>query len=218
MSKYTTELRHVISMFGRDTVEKWFKNYELSDFLTEEQVETITNNSVWTKDKLATQIVDHYFMREIGFETPALFRHYAKVTMKEIMEEKLPLLYSTALKYNVLDADDYIEHLERETSASSSSSTSTEGSGLTVNSDTPQGQINKSAILGGSYASSTGATESETSGSDSSNADGNEEYTRTIKGRSKKSGAELVGQYRKNIIAINRDIINELDILFMGIF
>lgn len=234
MSRYTIELRSLVNLYGRNTVEGWFKDYELSDYLTPEQINAITVDSVWSKDRLARDIVDKYFMREIGVETVGLFRQYAKTTMREIMEEKLQLIYTTAMKYNVLDANDYVEQLDRattqnsttENSASASSQTSTEGSGLTVNSDTPQGQINKQAILGGSYASSTGATETESSGSDSSStsaegstdSEGTERYTRTIKGRNGKSGAEMVADYRKNILAINKDIINKLDILFMGIF
>lgn len=234
MSRYTIDLRGLVNLYGRDEVEGWFKNYELSDYLTPDQIETITVDSVWNKDRLARDIVDYYFMREIGAETVGLFKHYAKTTMREVMEEKLPLLYSTAMKYNVLDANDYVETLDRETSqnntsessASASSQTSTEGSGLSVNSDTPQGQINKQSILGGSYASNTSATENETSGSDSSSTSstgssdtaGTEKYTRTIKGRNGKSGAEMVALYRKNIVAINKEIINKLNILFMGIY
>lgn len=71
---------------GRDEVENWFKSYNLEDYLTAEQITVLSKENIWTKDKLAKMIIDHYFMREIGFETPALFRHYAKVTMQEIME------------------------------------------------------------------------------------------------------------------------------------
>lgn len=71
---------------GRDEVENWFKSYNLEDYLTQEQITVLSKENIWNKDKLARMIVDHYFMREIGFETPTLFRHYAKVTMQEIME------------------------------------------------------------------------------------------------------------------------------------
>lgn len=71
---------------GRDEVESWFKSYNLEDYLTAEQITVLSKENIWSKDKLAKMIVDHYYMREIGFETPALFRHYAKVTMQEIME------------------------------------------------------------------------------------------------------------------------------------
>lgn len=89
MATYTIELRKVCELYGRDEVENWFKSYNLNDYLTQEQIQVLSTENIWTKEKLATMIVDHYFMREIGFETPALFRHYAKVTMQEIMERLL---------------------------------------------------------------------------------------------------------------------------------
>lgn len=89
MATYSIELRKVCDLYGRDEVENWFKSYNLEDYLTQEQITVLSKENIWSKDKLARMIVDHYFMREIGFETPALFRHYAKVTMQEIME-RLP--------------------------------------------------------------------------------------------------------------------------------
>ena len=65
MAKYTIELRKVCDIYGRDEVEGWFNSYELTDFLTQEQALVITNSKVWSKDRLARKIVDHYFMREI---------------------------------------------------------------------------------------------------------------------------------------------------------
>ena len=84
MASYTMELRKVIEYFGREEVENWFKDYELNHYLTPTQIEQITKFNVWSKDRLATKIVDNYYMREIGFETPALFKHYAKIEMKKI--------------------------------------------------------------------------------------------------------------------------------------
>ena len=40
-SKYTFELRSVCEDVTRDEVEKWFSSYELSDYLTPSQIETI---------------------------------------------------------------------------------------------------------------------------------------------------------------------------------
>ena len=79
MSKYTIELRKVCDIYGRDVVENWFKDYNLTDYLTQTQIDVITETNTWSKDKLAKKIVDHYFMREIGQETPALFKHFAFV-------------------------------------------------------------------------------------------------------------------------------------------
>lgn len=227
-SVYTLQLRQVINLYGREEVESWFKDYELSDYLTDEEIAVIAQRGTWSKDRLAKLIVDHYFMREIGLETPALFQHQAKVLMQELMEEKLPLIYSAAIKYDPLVNVDYQEvfEAERENQGTATSTGTSNGStsGLTVSSDTPQGQINKAAILAGNYASSTGASEAEdhstTTGNSTSNENGTESYVKRIKGNSGVSATAqaLVMQYRKAIVAINREIIDDCNDLFMGIY
>ena len=224
MSKYTFELRRVIDFFNRETVEGWFKDYELSDYLTQDEIDIIEERGTWSKDKLAKKIVDHYFMREIGFETPALFRHYVKVTMNEIMESKLPLIYSASIEYDPMVNVDYTETFERtiDNTVSGSDSQTANSSGLTINSDTPQGQINKTQILQGKYASSTQAGESTqtTSGENEQTGNTEEGSTKRVKGNSGVSATaqKMIQQYRENIIAIDKDIINELNDLFMGLY
>ena len=139
MARYTIELRNIISMFGEETVKSWFTDYELTDYLTDDEIAVITARGTWNKDKLAQAIIDHYYMYEIGFETPALFKHQAKVLMRELMEEKLPLIYSAAIEYDPLVNVDYSETYSGTNSGQSQSSSTSNGSGLTVNSDTPQG-------------------------------------------------------------------------------
>ena len=219
MSKYTMELRELFTtskfinpMYTRAQVEAFFTDYQLSDYLTEDQIDVITEAGIWSKDKLAKKIVDHYYMREIGQETIGLFKHYAKVEMQELMEEYLPLIYSASIEYDPLINVDYKETFER----TASNSGSANSSGLGVASDTPQGQISKASILAGNYASSTSASENETeSGSESE-----EEYTKTVKGNSGVSATaqKMVEQYRNNIRAIDREIITKLEPLFMGLY
>ena len=220
MSKYTTELRFVCASYSRPIVEGWFKDYELSDYLTPSQIETIENAGIWNKSKLARKIVDHYFMREIGCETPALFKLYAKVYMQEIMERKLPLIYSASINYDPLVNVDYTESFERSATGTATSTSTNNGSGLAVNSDTPHGQISKEDILNGTYATSTGASESTSNINDNSNTSNAENYTKRVKGNSGVSATaqKMVQQFRENIIAIDEDIIKELDKLFMGIY
>lgn len=243
MAKYTVELRELFdpikftpTLFTRESVEEWFKDYELTDYLTPEQINVINEFGIWSKDKLARKIVDHYYMREIGFETVGLFKHYAKVTMQEIMEKYLPLIYSSSIKYDPLVNVDYTETFQREaeninettSTGNSTSNSNSNSSGLTVSSDTPQGQINKTAILQGEYASSTSANDTDSTITDNtdttstSNATGNtnENYTKRVKGNSGVSATaqKMVEQYRQNIIAIDSQIIKELGILFMGLY
>lgn len=216
-NNYTMTLYEIINNFyTRSEVEGWFKDYQLSDYLTEDQIDTITDNGLWTKDKLAKKIVDHFLTEQIGFETMGLFRQKVKITMEEIMESKLPLIYSRAIEYDPLVNVDFTETMER--SVTNEGESSSNSSGLGVNSDTPQGQISKASILAGNYASSTSASEGEASGS-SSNEMG-EEYTKRVRGNSGVSATaqKMVEQFRDNIRAIDYEIIKELEPLFMIIY
>ena len=227
MSKYTMELRELFTpikfnppLYTKEQVEGFFKDYELSDFLTQEQIDVINESEIWNKDKLATMIVNHYYMREIGQETIGLFIHTAKFTMEELMEEYLPLIYSSSIQYDPLVNVDYTESFTRTANVDNTGRSVSDSSSLGVNSNTPQGQISKAGILSGDYASSTGATETESTTNTTSGSDSTEEYTKRMKGNSGVSATaqKMVEQYRDNIRAINREIIEKLEPLFMGLY
>lgn len=212
MATYTVQLRKVIETLGRDEVKSWFMDYDLSHYLTPDEIAVINARGTWTKERLADKILDHYYMREIGAETVALFKHYAKVAMREIMEEKLPLIYSAAIKYDPLVNVDYTESYSGASSGNSTGSST----GLTLNSDTPQGKVKKSEVLNGEYVSSTTGNEV----TDNNTTSGSEEYTKKVKGNSGVSATaqRMVQQYRDNIIMIDRDIIEDLADIFMVIY
>lgn len=244
MSRYTMQLREIYSptihfeepFYSKDDVIGWFESYELSNFLTNEEIAVINERGTWNKHKLATKIVNHYFMREIGFETMELFKRNVISFMDEIMEEYLPLIYSASITYDPLVNVDYTESYEREatnegenTNNTSGTNTSTSSSsGLNVQSDTPQGQINKTSILNGAYASNTSANEnsindstnSSTTGSGTNSNTLNEEYTKRVKGNSGVSATaqRMILQYRENIRAIDKEIIEKCECLFMAIY
>lgn len=220
MAKYIMELRTIIDYEGRDTVENYFKDYCLNNYLRENEIESILSANIWSKDRLASKICDHYYMREIGYETIGLFKHYAKVYMQEIMERYLPLIYSNSIKYDPLVNVDFTEEFTRNINGSGESTSTNSASGLSVNSDTPQGQINKESILSGQYASNTGASETESEINDSTKNNTDETYIKKVKGNSGVSATaqKMIEQYRQNIIAIDEQIIKELDKLFMGLY
>lgn len=222
MARYTMELREVVATFGRDEVKNWFKDYELSDYLTNDQIAKIEQAGVWDKDKLAERIIDHFYLREICTDAPGSFMLFTKDKMREVMGRYAPILYSMSLKYDPLNSVNIKEEFARESAstANSNSSYSGSGSGLNVSSNTPQGRISKSAILGGDYATSTSANENESSTSDTSTSEGNgtENYTRTTSGFSGQSAQRLIEEYRKSIINLSSDIIYALDPLFMAIY
>lgn len=232
MSRYTVELRRVIDTYGRETVKGWFKEWNFSDYLRPDQIEQIDNAGIWNTDKLVDMILDEYYLREIGFETPDYFYRRAKVLMSQIMEEKSQLIWTASIKYDPLVNVDYTEsytgEFERSDSSTgnSNSTSNNSGSGLTIQSDTPQGQISKQSILQGDYASSTSANETEAQITDQSSttaksgSDGTDGYTKNIKGNSGVSATaqRMIQQSRDIIIKIMTDIVEELSPLFMSIY
>lgn len=186
MSSYTITLKRCCEVFGRNEVLSWFQQYNILETLSEEQASELMLNNFWSPEKLADMILDHYYLREIAYETPKMFSHYAKVKMKEIMPKYLILLWTSSIKFNPLENEtfSYKENYsgnktdERKTTSNQKSTTegltestsSSNASGLTINNDTPQGQINKENILNGTYASSTSANENENRIEDSTEA------------------------------------------------
>lgn len=228
MASYTIELRKVCEYYGREEVESWFKSYKLEDALTPEQIEVITKYNVWSKEKLASMIVDHYFMREIGFETPELFKHYAKATMNEIMPRYLLKIYTQFLEYDPLSSVDYVEEytreIEGEAFGKSNSNSKNNASGLNINNNTPQKRINKQDLGTGAYASSVNQSDTESNIEDETNTNSNsktiEKYTHSMKGDNGVivTNQYLVREFRELATSFNEEIINELNKLFMGLY
>lgn len=228
MATYTMELRKVIDYYGREEVESWFSSYNLADFLTPEQIQQIQKYNVWSKEKLAKQIVDHYFMREIGFETPALFAHYAKVTMNELMGSYLLKIYTQFLEYDPLSSVDYTEEYTREiegsSEGSSNSNSKNSAEGFNINNDTPQQRITKQNLDSGIYASTTNQSETSSEIEDKTNTEASsktiEKYTHSMKGDNGVivTNQYLVRQFRELATNFNLEIINDLNKLFMGLY
>lgn len=211
MAIFTFSLRELCETFGEDEVKSWFMQYNLHDYLTQEEIDKIQERGTWSQERLAQKIIDHYYMYESGLETPAGFKNEAKVAMQEIMEEKLPLIYSASIKYDPLVNVDFTETYAGTTQGQSSNS----GDGTTLSSDTPQGRVSKNAILGGEYVTSTSGNEY----TGKAKTDESQNYVKTTKGNSGVSATAqaMIKQYRENIVMIDRDIINDLARIFHGV-
>lgn len=228
MATYTVELRKLCDLYGREEIENWFKDYKIEDYLTPVQIEQIEKFGVWSKDRLARKIVDHYYMREIGLETPELFKHYAKVYMQEIMERQFPKIYSNFLEYDPLSNVDFTETYTREIEGSSegtsASNSKNNATGQNINNDTPQTRITKQDLQTGAYASNVNQSDTSSNIQDETNAQSSsntiEKFTRHEEGDNGViiTNQRLVKEYREIIVAIDEEIINELSKLFMGIY
>lgn len=226
--QFNFTIRKLCLMYTRSEVENWFKQYNLEDFLLKSQIQVIQNADLWSKDKLATRIVDFYYMREIGLETVALFKHYAKIRMNEIMEQKLPLIYSSSIEYDPLKNMDYTEELTREAqnkgNASSNSNSNITNNDFTFNSDLTQGELLLDEVKLGKYGSTATNSEANANSNDNTNTNsesaGNEHTVNHVTGNRGvlDTPAKMIAFYRDNIITINKDIIHELSDIFMKIW
>ena len=226
------QLRTVEKYVGHDELVKWFSDYNLSDFLTSEEIKVINDRGTWNKTKLAEKIIRHFYLNEIGFETIGVFHLELKNFLEETMEEYLPLIYSASIKYDPLVNVDFTEtytsssHSNGSTSEERENDANSSTDGLSIQSDTPQGEISKEKILDGSYASSTEGTEGTAKSHDEGKTngtmtnDGTQDYERKTKGNSGVSATaqKMIEQYRDNIRAIDREIIEKARQLFMVVY
>lgn len=127
------------------------------------------------REQLNKKIIDHFYFREIGLETPELFKRFLNRKMNEIMPYYNQRYKSEDVEFNPLYNIEIKETFEREldstgsmeqsseakenSSASNSGNTNTKTDthniGVGVTSDTPQSELSMEDIKNNKYASST---------------------------------------------------------------
>ena len=167
------------------------------------------------REGLNNKIIRHYWFREIGFETAALFRDRLAMTMGEIMPYYNQLYKSQLISVDPMITHSLIRELGRAENNTGNSNVSADGK--TVYSDTPQGLLSIGDIEDELYASNASIANSTTDSSASENRSANERET-YFGNTSGKSESELLIQYRKTFLNIDMEVINELEPLFMGIW
>jgi len=179
---------------------------------------------------LNQKILDHFWLKEIGQETPSRFRHYLKSTMNEIMPYFNQLYASQALETLSLSDVDFREELNRQQtgastniSAETSEDTATDDL-LAVSSETPQALVTAEDIKGNLYASRAGREDNTRTntrqGNNQSTGSVNnlDTFVRHIYGNRLKDPAGMLADLRRNFLNIDAQIIKELEPLFMGIY
>lgn len=234
MSKYTTELRFLISTYLNkespvtvSEIREDCKN--AASFVL--GVYPIFNEEY--RDTLGEKILYHFYTREIGFETAFLFLQKINEKMSLIMPYYNKLYESELLKFNPLeDANETIEHEEHYESTdrsdrkdSSSTTVQSDTSSIQKYSDTPQGSIanlqqdrylTNATIDSSDVNQVTGLISS--SGADSQGKNDGKYTTK----RSGKSGSStfsaMLKEYRETFLNIDQMIITELEPLFMQLW
>ncbi len=152
MSRYTIELRYLIE----GNYDLGLKDYPIFDESYREQL----NN----------KIIQHYYFREIGFETEALFKNRLNQKMNEIMPYYNQMYESSKLKIDPLSTIDLEEVFSRKSKTTGEGTSSTSGTGNNTNnfnstditdygkiskfSDIAQAQTTSNEILNDKYLTS----------------------------------------------------------------
>lgn len=190
-SQTTLELRHFIEngsvLF--DTTDKypiWDENH---------------------REVLNKKIIEHYYLRQIGFETFGRFKFKLNVKMREIMPFYVELYKTTQFDYNPIENYSMTEGSEEKTTSKGTS----KGNGLQTNHDTPQNDV---ANLDTHISSATKQNSEGTSEGTSDNV--REAWRRGNIGVT--TSQQMIQQERDLIINIDMMIIDELQDLFLGVY
>ena len=180
------------------------------------------------RNTLNKKILDHYLESEIGFETPALFRHYLNSTMNEIMPyyntlytKQVALLDN--LESNVNIREEYRGNSTTKNNATSTSSSTGQSNSKNLFQDTPQGSLDTTDLDNQTYATNVTFDKNNSSttinDSSSNNGQGTNDYIKTVVGNNGgRYSIDLLNDIKNNLMNIDMLIINDLNTLFMQIF
>ena len=217
MSKYTIELRTVVNHTDI------FNNLDFPFY----------SDSVELKEKFKKQFIEYYYYDEIGFSTINKFVSRLH-NLLHIKMDYYKQLYATELRCKDIDFmlnKDLEETYEKEVNSNSESNSTSKGSGNVTNIANSESKNlttpNQQFTLDNNYVDGI----NQTDGSSASNTTNNIESLNKSKGNGKEvtklvskgnigvtSSAELLEKWRKVLININEEIIDDCSILFMGVY
>lgn len=198
------------------------------------------------REELNRKIFDHFWFREIGLETPALFRRFLNRKMNEIMPFYNQLYNSTLYEFNVFvnydlsttsetnanhDETRDINRTDETTSNTENDTTANaKGTSRTLVSTTPQMQLSgredyASNITDTASDSTTTTKAGQEATSNSKSNDNavmqskdNQDFLSHVAGISGITNSQALMQFRETFLNIDMLVIAELEELFMGIY
>lgn len=245
MSIYTTTVRWIVDELGKPYFTPQTKS--IHDKIVA-ACPAIFNFDfpIWDENHrlaLETGIIRHYYMREIAFETVALWQFFLEQDLNELMPYYNKLYETTTKDFDYLNPTYIQEELSRDVSETTDSKGQINAKGNSnqtatanntnqhnfLSSDLPQATINPNVDyanrktqedLSSNDSSTTNASSDSSSDSTNHYDRGLDEKTRRsrIGNLSGKSQTELLLEYRNAIIVVDSLIINALDNLFFTLF
>lgn len=165
------------------------------------------------RDKLNQKILDHYRMYEIGFETVGQFRFALNRKMREIMPYYNQLYKTVQTELDPFKTMDYTDHGTSDSTTDATSSSTTDSASRAVSSEMPQVHLSGDE----DYATNANDVIGNATTGGTTNTGVNGTVDRHVTG-SQGHQATLMMQYRKSLLNIDMNVINELAELFMSVW
>lgn len=207
MSKYTVQLRYLVEN-GYDI--------GLNDYpiFNEDYRETLNDN-----------IINHFYFREIGFETAGEFAFRMKAQMQLIMPY-YNKLYEHNLELSPFVTHDMTETYKEDTASDTKNEYNAhvvnDGSTESIFNDTPQGVLEPDQVRNMKYA--TNVTFDDNNSLTRTDSTTNTDYDKGVTGERHNKGfagvssAELFKQFRNALLNIDQMVIDNLETLFLMIW
>lgn len=115
MSKYTTEVRYICEYYAGLEESKGYE--DISSTIEKARPKVFDFDfPIYDEDYrsvLETKILNHYYTREIGFETVGLWKHFLQMRLTEIMPYYNQLYKSTLIEFNPMYDTDLTTNSDR---------------------------------------------------------------------------------------------------------
>lgn len=233
MSKYTTQLRYIVEQFeseasgpipiGQEFHNSTYARIGLMSYPIFDEAYRV---------KLNDKIINHFYLREIGQETEALFSFMLKRTMNEIMPyyneayKKQAALKDPLEERGLHVTETHHDNLAQVSSAETSTKQDTLNENRNVFSDTPMDMLSNAGspnVENLDYATNvtydTGHGDSSATSTGRADRDEQREggFTRDESGHTRPN-YELLYGYLKQFINIDMKVIDDLEPLFMQLW
>ena len=203
MSKYTTELRYII--------ESGYKLNALTSYpIFDENYRPVLNQ----------YILNHFWMREIGFETVGEFDLYLGNTLNEIMPYYNGMFKMAMSEIDPLTNYKYKETLDKSDVGTTSSNSNTIGNSKSVESTPADGLVQMNEIENNVYASSATLNNNTVNANGTVDSKTETDYVKLVSGYNGVSVGKLYDEYRRYVVSVVRLLMNDKDLnqCFLGVY
>lgn len=223
MSKYTTEVRYICETAAGYHESQGY--YSINKIISKARSKIFDFSYPIFDEKyrgvLETKILRHFYTREIGLETVALWKHFLDRKLNEIMPYYNQLYRSELLEFNPFyDIDLTRDHTKTGEGSNKADTVSNGNSeGWTYRNDTPQGGINGLQSLEYLSSADKATDQARNTTNEKGSYEDLENYIEHTKGKGGgPSYSALLKEFRETFLNIDMMIINDLEPLFMGLW